>query len=126
MKTSILFKQAHALTKQVIQTGDNYRVTFGACLKELFSILKSAKNQNHTKKLTASSVISDCINDVYISRKDVTAIRSLLVATIETATLASNYIKIANFELALTILNSFYDCKGYFIFNDLNKENKSK
>ena len=32
---SQLFKQAHAMTKQVIQKGDCYRITFGACLKLL-------------------------------------------------------------------------------------------
>ena len=33
MTNSQLFKQAHAMTKQVIKTGDNYQVTFGLCLK---------------------------------------------------------------------------------------------
>lgn len=33
MTNSQLFKLAHAMTKQVIQTGDNYQVTFGQCLK---------------------------------------------------------------------------------------------
>lgn len=33
MTNSQLFKQAHAMTKQVIQTGDNYAATFAACLK---------------------------------------------------------------------------------------------
>ena len=35
MTNSQLFKQAHAMTKQVIQKGDNYQVTFGACLKAI-------------------------------------------------------------------------------------------
>ena len=35
MTNSQLFKQAHKLAKQVIQKGDDYRVTFGACLKLL-------------------------------------------------------------------------------------------
>lgn len=35
MSNSNLFKQAHAMTKQVIQTGDNYQVTFGLCLKAI-------------------------------------------------------------------------------------------
>ena len=35
MTNSQLFKQAHAMTKQVNQIGDCYRVTFGACLKLL-------------------------------------------------------------------------------------------
>ena len=33
MNNSQAFKLAHAMTKQVIQTGDNYATTFGACLK---------------------------------------------------------------------------------------------
>ena len=35
MTNSQLFKQAHAMTKQVIKTGDNYQVTFGLCLKAI-------------------------------------------------------------------------------------------
>lgn len=35
MSNSQLFKQAHAMTKQVIKTGDSYQVTFGACLKAI-------------------------------------------------------------------------------------------
>lgn len=35
MTSSQLFKQAHAMTKQVIQTGDNYAATFGLCLKAI-------------------------------------------------------------------------------------------
>lgn len=33
MNTSKLFKLAHKLTKKVIKSSDNYRVTFGACIK---------------------------------------------------------------------------------------------
>ena len=33
MTNSQLFKLAHAMTKRVIKTGDNYQVTFGLCLK---------------------------------------------------------------------------------------------
>lgn len=33
MNKSELFKAAHKLTKEVIKTGDNYRVTFGAAIK---------------------------------------------------------------------------------------------
>ena len=35
MTNSQLFKQAHAMTKQVIQAGDNYQITFGLCLKAI-------------------------------------------------------------------------------------------
>ena len=33
MNNSKLFTLAHKLTKKVIKAGDNYRVTFGACIK---------------------------------------------------------------------------------------------
>ena len=33
MNNSTAFKLAHTMTKQVIQTGDNYQATFGQCLK---------------------------------------------------------------------------------------------
>ena len=41
MNKSQLFKQAHKLAKKVIKAGDNYRVTFGACLKMIASMFKA-------------------------------------------------------------------------------------
>jgi len=35
MNKSELFKAAHKLAKSVIKSGDNYRVTFGAAIKEI-------------------------------------------------------------------------------------------
>lgn len=35
MNKSELFKSAHKLVKAVIKSGDNYRVTFGACIKAI-------------------------------------------------------------------------------------------
>ena len=43
MSNSINFKAAHAMTKQVIKAGDNYQVTFGACLKIVIADAKKAK-----------------------------------------------------------------------------------
>ena len=40
MNKSQLFKQAHKLAKKVIKAGDNYRVTFSACLKMIASMFK--------------------------------------------------------------------------------------
>ena len=40
MTKSELFKAAHKLAKKVIKAGDNYRVTFGACLKMIASMFK--------------------------------------------------------------------------------------
>lgn len=46
MNNSQLFKQAHAMTKQVIQTGDNYNTTFGLCLKAIKAGIKQATINN--------------------------------------------------------------------------------
>ena len=35
ISNAALFKQAHAMTRATIQTGDCYRTTFGACLKTI-------------------------------------------------------------------------------------------
>lgn len=37
MTKSEIFRQAHAMTRHVIQAGDDYRATFGAALKSLMS-----------------------------------------------------------------------------------------
>lgn len=42
MNKSNLFKSAHKLTKSVIKSGDNYRVTFGACVKAILDGFTSA------------------------------------------------------------------------------------
>ena len=45
MTNSQLFKLAHAMTKLVIKTGDNYQVTLGLCLKVIKADqLKNADN----------------------------------------------------------------------------------
>lgn len=46
MNKSELFKAAHKLTKEVIKTGDDYRVTFGAAIK---FILESNKMESEVK-----------------------------------------------------------------------------
>ena len=40
MNKSNLFKQAHALTKATIKTGDNYAATFAICLKLIIAATK--------------------------------------------------------------------------------------
>ena len=42
MNKSTLFKQAHALTKATIKTGDNYRATFGLAIKAILSQAKKS------------------------------------------------------------------------------------
>lgn len=47
MNASQLFKAAHALTKKIRQAGDDYRATFGLCLRHIIkwgvSTMKSVK-----------------------------------------------------------------------------------
>lgn len=50
ISNATLFKQAHAMTKQVIKDGDCYRTTFGACLKAI-------KAQHAAKKVTDVSFV---------------------------------------------------------------------
>lgn len=63
MTNSQLFKQAHAMTKQVIKTGDNYQVTFGFCLK---SIKADAKQTGFTATIViiAFAIIATMIKPV--------------------------------------------------------------
>lgn len=50
MNNSTLFKQAHAMTKQVIKQGDNYKTTFGLCLK-------AVKAQQASQQLVNNNVV---------------------------------------------------------------------
>lgn len=43
MNTSTIFKAAHALTKEAIQTGDSYSATFAICLKAIYAERKAFK-----------------------------------------------------------------------------------
>ena len=63
MTNSQLFKLAHAMTKQVIKTGDNYQVTFGLCLK---AIKADAKQTGFTATIViiAFAIIATMIKPV--------------------------------------------------------------
>ena len=50
MNNSTLFKQAHAMTKQVIKQGDCYKTTFGLCLKAI-------KAQQTSQQLVKNNVV---------------------------------------------------------------------
>ena len=65
MNNSQLFKQAHAMTKQVIQAGDNYKVTFGACLK---AIKEDAKQVSFTATIIiiAFAILASMIKPVSV------------------------------------------------------------
>ncbi len=72
MTNSNLFKQAHTMTKQVIQTGDNYQVTFGLCLKAIKADTVKAINlqarRDHHNAIAAmkgKGKIGDKVNDLY-------------------------------------------------------------
>ena len=43
MNMSKLFKAAHRLAKRTVRTGDNYQVTFGACLKFIINAQKAKR-----------------------------------------------------------------------------------
>ena len=58
MTNSQLFKQAHAMTKQVIQAGDNYQVTFALCLKVIKAEAKQAVVNNVTFLVVAVIVMT--------------------------------------------------------------------
>lgn len=54
MSNSKLFKQAHAMTRATIQAGDDYRTTFGLCLKQIKAdAIKAAKFATIKAKVTA-------------------------------------------------------------------------
>lgn len=53
MTKSAMFKKAHEITKQVIQSGDNYRATFGIVLRDLYA---SAKTNSIIKKIESIEI----------------------------------------------------------------------
>ena len=59
MTNSKLFKQAHAMTKATIQAGDDYRATFGLCLKAIKADSKPA-----AKVKAAAKAIYNVVTDV--------------------------------------------------------------
>ena len=63
MTNSQLFKLAHAMTKQVIKTGDNYQVTFGLCLKVIKAGTKQV-NFTATIVIIAFAIIATMIKPV--------------------------------------------------------------
>ena len=72
MSNSTIFKQAHTMTKQVIQLGDNYQVTFGACLKSIIAESKKAvfiqSRKDHYNALAAmkgKGKKGDRVSDLY-------------------------------------------------------------
>lgn len=54
MTKSALFKQAHALARATIKAGDDYRVTFGLCLKAIIADSKAPKATNELPALVGT------------------------------------------------------------------------
>ena len=61
MTNSQLFKQAHAMTKQVIQTGDNYQATFSLCLKAVKADIKQDAI-NNTNFIVLAAIVLFIVN----------------------------------------------------------------
>lgn len=58
MNNSTLFKQAHVMTKQVIKQGDDYKTTFGLCLKAIKEKQTSQQTSNINFIVLAILVLS--------------------------------------------------------------------
>ena len=66
MNNSILFIEAHKLAKQVIKSGDDYRVTFGACLKLIKSKLSKVGIKLSMNYFTADNTKTEIkVNKLY-------------------------------------------------------------
>lgn len=52
ISNAVLFKQAHAMARATIQAGDDYRTTFGACLKAI----KQDNTKQANKKLIKQAI----------------------------------------------------------------------
>lgn len=52
MTKSELFKKAHKLAKATIKAGDDYRVTFGLCLKAVIADAKAPKTSTYIVEVT--------------------------------------------------------------------------
>lgn len=56
ISNATLFKQAHAMTKQVIKDGDDYRATFGLCLKAIKQDSIKQANKKQIKQAMATAL----------------------------------------------------------------------
>lgn len=67
MNLSNLFKAAHKLAKSIIKAGDNYRVTFGACIKAIKEGFVASVAKIHA---TLNAWSKNGEQRVYINMKD--------------------------------------------------------
>lgn len=66
MTKSALFKQAHALARATVRAGDDYRVTFGLCLKAVIADSKAPKKEI---KMTAPKTTTRTVSLEYWKRE---------------------------------------------------------
>ena len=106
MKFSLseLFKKAHAMAKQVIQKGDCYRATFGACLKLLLSVENSRKGT--TNPLMEAFYIAFDLDSGILNYQGVITIHRHNGKAIKKGSVFYNYLKAQDFKQ--NVYNEFY------------------
>ena len=114
MTNSVLFKQAHAMTKQVNQTGDCYRVTFGACLKLLMSVENSRKGA--TNPLMEAFYIASDLDSGILNYQGVIVISRYNGKTIKKGSVFYNYLKAQGFNQ--NVYDEFYIKINNLQYND--------
>ena len=101
---SVLFKQAHAMAKQVNQKGDDYRVTFGACLKLLRSVEGSKNGATHP--LMEAFYIAFDLDSGILNYQGVITIHRHNGKVIKKGSVFYNYLKAQDFKQ--NAYNEFY------------------
>ena len=104
MTISQLFKQAHAMARQVMQKGDCYRVTFGACLKILWSVKNSRKGA--TNPLMEAFYIAFDLDSGILNYQGVIVISRYNGKTIKKGSVFYNYLKAQDFKQ--NVYDEFY------------------
>ena len=122
MNNSQLFKLAHTMTKQVIKTGDNYQVTFGACIKLLRSVNNSRKGA--TNILMEAFYIAFDMDSGVLNYQGIVVIHRHNGKTIKKGSVFYNYLKAQDFkqnvhgEFYIKVDNSQYN-DALFLFLSL-------
>lgn len=110
-----LFKQAHAMTRATIQTGDCYRTTFGACLK---AIKDEAKQVASVDLVTVVSAIIAIVaakvsvkNGDVIYRNNASLVTTYHTSKIITASMCLVFIAplVLFFALSVSAINAMDD-----------------
>ena len=104
ISNSVLFKKAHAMVKQVIQKGDCYRATFGACLKLLLSVENSRKGA--TNCLMEAFYIAFDLDSGILNYQGVIVISRYNGKTIKKGSVFHKYLKAQDFKQ--NVYDEFY------------------